>query len=235
MRQGLPKPLLPVGKKPLIDYWVDDFKECARVKEIYVVTNAFFHKEFEKWAHDAGFPPENIVNDGTLDNDTRLGAIVDINLVLETKGIVSRELDVLIVAGDTLFYRDFSVSSFVAAIPNTSATVYYELADQSEASKRGIIETDSQGYVTAFKEKPHPSQTTSRKACPALYFLTNEAAGLVQRFLDEKKDAPLAEKDAPGQLLAYLYMHTPVWAMQVSGRYDIGSIDDYRTTLAHFA
>eukprot|EP00124_Ichthyophonus_hoferi_P001349 Ihof_evm11s67 gene=Ihof_evmTU11s67 len=202
---GVPKPLLPVGRKLLIDYWIEDFKACPLVEETYVITNAHFYDSFKTWAVSTGFPVDNILNDGTTDNESRLGAISDINMVLEAKQIKSRGLDILIVAGDTLFYSDFSINAFLNSTVNTCRTVYYELKDPQEVTKRGIIETDVNGYITGFLEKPSLGQTTSKKACPALYYITNDAIPLVSEFLNEKKNAPLCERDAPGQLLAYIY------------------------------
>jgi glucose-1-phosphate thymidylyltransferase len=52
-----------------------------------------------------------IVNDGTESNDDRLGAVADIRFVVESRNISTE--NILIVAGDTLFFRDFSLRHFV--------------------------------------------------------------------------------------------------------------------------
>jgi hypothetical protein len=52
-----------------------------------------------------------IVNDGTESNDDRLGAVADIRFVVESLNISTE--NILIVAGDTLFFRDFSLRHFV--------------------------------------------------------------------------------------------------------------------------
>ncbi len=52
-----------------------------------------------------------IVNDGTESNDDRLGAVADIRFVVESRNISTE--NILIVAGDTLFFRDFSLRQFV--------------------------------------------------------------------------------------------------------------------------
>jgi hypothetical protein len=52
-----------------------------------------------------------IVNDGTESNDDRLGAVADIRFVVESLNISTE--NILIVAGDTLFFREFSLRHFV--------------------------------------------------------------------------------------------------------------------------
>lgn len=46
-----------------------------------------------------------VVNDGTTSNETRLGAAADLALVLEAKAEAIGDRDVLVIAGDTLFFR----------------------------------------------------------------------------------------------------------------------------------
>jgi UTP-glucose-1-phosphate uridylyltransferase len=122
---------------------------------------------------------------------------------LEAKEIGSTNL--LIVAGDTLFSNDFQLSTYLETCEvDGDNVVYYELTDPAEVSKRGIIELDPHGVVKNFIEKPSPSETASRLACPAFYFLKNQSLALVSKFIEEKKDRPLVERDAPGMLIAWL-------------------------------
>ena len=52
-----------------------------------------------------------LVNDGTESNEDRLGAVADICLVIQQQKFESE--DILIVAGDTLFFPDFSLKDFI--------------------------------------------------------------------------------------------------------------------------
>ena len=45
-----PKPLIPVGKRPLIDYVVDKLADIKSLSEIVVVSNNKFTPHFQKWA-----------------------------------------------------------------------------------------------------------------------------------------------------------------------------------------
>ena len=101
---------------------------------------------------------------------------------------------------DTLFYDDFSLSSFLAAFHQSPATAsdgafipYYTCPDEgtththtpyvinahtithtpTDTSRRGILELDDTGKVVSFLEKPLPTETTSRKAVSVLLSYNN--------------------------------------------------------------
>src|SRR5919204_6080391 len=96
-----PKPLLEVGGQPLVDWILDRIAEVSEIKEVHLVTNAKFAPAFQAWA-----PPEVVVHDdGTRDEDDRLGAIGDL-------AFVALDDDLLVIAGDNLF--DFSLRDFGA-------------------------------------------------------------------------------------------------------------------------
>lgn len=76
--------------------------------------------------------------------------------------------------------------------------------DDVGASKCGILEVDGDNKVTAFLEKPGPDATASRLACPCFYMFSPAALELMPKFLDDRKDGPLAARDAPGNFVRYL-------------------------------
>ena len=114
------KPLLPVAGKPMIDHVIEKLlgesksgsagsASSSVIDEIHVVTNNKFTPHFTKWAEDHGGSiagrPVRIWNDGTLTNEDRLGAIGDINFVMNKAPI---DDDLIVVAGDNLFSHDQS-------------------------------------------------------------------------------------------------------------------------------
>ncbi|KAJ3142604.1 T-complex protein 1 subunit epsilon [Physocladia obscura] len=165
---------------------------------------------------------------------------------------------VLVVAGDTLFLQDFSIKDFIQLANSKTRTTphglvaSYRVARDIDTLKTGIIEVNVDdrvvarnwnigagseednhsrvGYrVTSLMEKPDPSVTTSRLACPCFYYLPTESLPLVHEYVDEsvRKGDGLEARDASGRLVAWLVKHYPVYTVSVSGRLDIGGLESY--------
>src|SRR5829696_6341970 len=80
------KPLLEVAGKPMIEWVLDNLAPVPNIDSVYVVTNNKFAADFQTWADDYSKrqPKLNfkIVNDGSMNDSDKLGAIGDINLVV---------------------------------------------------------------------------------------------------------------------------------------------------------
>jgi glucose-1-phosphate thymidylyltransferase len=208
-----PKALLEVGGKPMLDRVLERI-EAMGVDETIVVTNAKFTPHFEEWARDK--PNVTVVNDGTTSNDDRLGAIGDIGFVLDELGI---DDDLVVVAGDNLFSED--ISGFAAYGREVEAPVIavHDVGDLALMREYNQIETDTDGRITFFEEKPANARTTL--AGVALYYYPRQTLPLVREYL-----AAGENPDQPGRLVQWLYPRTPVYTWRLPGEwYDIGSAE----------
>ncbi|XP_072274923.1 glucose-1-phosphate thymidylyltransferase-like [Pyxicephalus adspersus] len=225
---GVPKPLLPIGKFPLISYWVEALQARDETKDIFVVTNDFYYTKFKEWAKN--YPSVKVLNDGTSSNEKRLGAVSCIQLVIERFRIDDH---IVVIGGDTLFYEDFHLQDVLEKYEtlhegnNQANLVLSYNCKEEETRKYGILETDENQRITALLEKPSPTDTTSRQACPCFYVFSKHTVPLVKDFLMEKKDAPIGEKDAPGLFLSWLVIRKPVYCHPISGRFDVGNLESY--------
>ena len=104
--QDTPKPLIPVGNRPLIDYVVDKLQDIKSLSEIVVVSNNKFTPHFQQWAASRKGLPIRVVNDGTNTPEERLGSVGDIRFVWQKESSLQ---DWLIIGGDNLFDGDLSV------------------------------------------------------------------------------------------------------------------------------
>lgn len=229
---GVPKPLLPVGGVPLISRWVAQCEDAGIGRDnIHLVVNHYYYDKFMQWARDSDFPLGNILDDGTSTNEDRLGAVRDIHLLIHTRELQQHPW--IIVGGDTLFFDDFSLTNVVKeyeADRSRSIVLYYNV---EATEKTGILETDAQGLVTAFLEKPARTDTESRKACPCFYILSEGAVRYLQVYVDQA--TTLKEVDAPGSFIGKLHAHEPVFAYYISGRFDLGALDTYITADEYFS
>jgi glucose-1-phosphate thymidylyltransferase len=208
-----PKPLLEVGGRPLVDWILDRIGEVSEIEEVHLVTNAKFAPAFRAWA-----PPQVVVHDdGTQDEEDRLGAIGDLAFV----GLGGDDL--LVVAGDNLF--DFSLRAFVAfwrGKGRASAVALYDVGKVELARKYGIVELDADDRVIGFLEKP--ADPPSTLAATATYLFHREHLALVPRYLEEGNSP-----DQPGGFVAWLQAREPVYGYRFEGEWlDIGDHDQLR-------
>src|SRR5947207_14245230 len=76
LTDSVPKQLLPVGGRPMVD-WIFDMLRETNVEEIHLVTNARFATAFEQWAEGTGVDARD---DGNSTKDDRPAAIGDMQL-----------------------------------------------------------------------------------------------------------------------------------------------------------
>lgn len=160
------------------------------------------------------------VNDGTLTNDTRLGAIGDIQFVIDQLKI---DDDLMIIAGDNLFeFELVDFANFFYDKDSDCITTYHE-ANEAQLKRAGVIEIDEASRVLSFEEKPE--QPKSSFCVPAFYLYRKDTLPFFQKYLEEGNNP-----DAPGHFVPYLIKHKAVHAFQFQGkRYDIGTLESYET------
>jgi len=103
LTENFPKPLLPVQGKAILDHLIDDIDTLGAVDEYVVISNHKFAYHFIEWADRINNKKITVVDDGTSSNETRLGAVKDIQFAIDALGI---DDDMLVIAGDNLL--DFS-------------------------------------------------------------------------------------------------------------------------------
>jgi glucose-1-phosphate thymidylyltransferase len=212
------KPLLTVGGKPIIEWVIDNLADVPNLETIYVVTNDKFAPGFQAWSEryrsrQPKFTLE-IINDGSRNDEDKLGAIGDINFVVNRENLTRDSL--LIIAGDNLFTE--SLTGFVACAKETEATVaVYDVGDIDAIKKYGNIAVDADGIITHFEEKPQKPRGTL--AAIAIYYYSPQVLSLLTTYL-----AAGNNPDQPGRFVQWLYTRKPVKAFQIKGRWlDIGS------------
>ena len=216
LTENFPKPLLEVQGKAILDWLIDDMETSGAIDEYIVISNHKFAHHFETWARKSS--KITVLDDGTETNETRLGAVKDIQFAIEKLDLQD---DMLVIAGDNLL--TFSLTHFIryAQEKKASCTMRYYEDNWEKLLKTGVVTLDENDRILKMTEKsPNPE---THWACPAFYYYTKEDAALV-----EKGIAAGCGTDAPGSYLAWLCTQTPVYAMEMPGsRYDIGNLETY--------
>ena len=224
LTENFPKPLLKVGEKTILDWLLDDIDTAGFVDEYIVISNHKFAPHFEEWA-GAHHLPITVVDDGTSTNETRLGAVCDIQFAIEKLHL---DDDMLIIAGDNVL--DFSLTHFLryAKEKGTSCTMRYYEADTKRLTKSGVAELGDGDVLVSLEEKP--AEPKSHWCTPPFYFYKAEDA---RKIKDAIADG--CGTDAPGSLVAWMCKHSVLHSMEMPGsRYDIGNLESYEMVKATY-
>ncbi len=231
LTKNRPKPLLRIGEKTILDYLLEKFSEIDAIDDIFIVTNEKFFPNFQEWAERANksgrFPnfKLHVVNDHTENNETRLGAIADIQFVLDHYPIKE---DCLIAAGDNIFQFDFAEFLKFFQTKQSDIILAHPIANEERLRSAGVVEIDQAQRVIGFEEKPY--EPKSRLIAPALYIIKKEHLNLFRRYLDSENPS-----DAPGSFIAWLHEVVPVHAFVMQEHYyDVGTLEMYNEVCSEF-
>lgn len=228
LTENFPKPLLEVAGKSILNWLLEDIDGLPEINEHIIISNHRYAHHFEEWAKTCGLKnPVRVLDDGSTENENRLGAVRDIQFAIETLQI---QEDIMVIAGDNMI--DFSFRSFVDFFYQKKAAavmVNYE-ADQKVLQRCGVALLEDDFLVTEMEEKP---QNPKSNWCVGPFYLyRKEELPLIRQGIAEGCGV-----DAPGSLVSYFCQKTPVYAFDIrSGhRYDIGTLESYEEVKRIFA
>jgi len=222
-----PKPLIPVGERPLIDHVVDKLQGIRSLSEIVVVSNNKFTPHFQAWAASRGGRlPIRVVNDGTNTPEERLGSVGDIRYVWEREASLD---DWLVIGGDNLFDQDMSVFMDFSISKASAVTIgVFDIRDIGAAVKFGVVGLGQDRKVTSFQEKPNNPVSSLIAMC--VYYFPRQTIGFLAEYLRESQAV-----DAAGSYIKWLSEKKNVYGFQFSGKwYDIGSIESLEEARNHY-
>ena len=202
----------------MIEHVLDHIAPIPGIDRVYVVTNDKFAAPFQQWADGYRATKSKlnftIINDGSTDDTNKLGAIGDLNLVLEREQV---DDDLIVVAGDNLFSESIEAFGKFCREKNAPVLGVYDVGDLEAIKKYNAITVDDGGRITYFEEKPKVPQSTLTGI--ALYFYPRATLPLIRQYVAEGNNP-----DQPGRLVQWLYPRTPFYTWRVPGLwFDIGS------------
>jgi glucose-1-phosphate thymidylyltransferase len=211
------KPLLPVGRKKIIDVIYEKVKNFGRV---IISTNRRFEAEFVKWSRGKDI---DVVAEESTKEEEKLGAVKALSRVLS-----ELDDDVLVVAGDNLF--SFDISEFVSYYKSKSkpCTCLYDVGDYELAKRYGVAELRGDRIVK-FLEKPDNPPSTLVGI--GIYAFPPYIADLLDRYVSSSTEA-----DNIGNFMTWLCKKEELYGFSFSDGmwYDIGSPDSYIEALKMF-
>ncbi len=214
-----PKCLLEVDGRSILNWLCEKLCAVGDLSEIIVVTNAKFFDVLEVWRGSNGFTkPIRILNDGTVSNQTRLGAIGDLDLAIRACHLEAEDL--LVLSSDNLFRDGFGLFlEFARSKKDSGALALYDIGDPGKASKKfGVMRLDANARVIEFEEKPeHPK---SSFIGTGVYYFPKSSVRHIAEYLKSKH-----ANDAPGHYIRWLMGKIDIYGFLLKGLwYDIGDL-----------
>ncbi|HLD10615.1 MAG TPA: nucleotidyltransferase family protein [Candidatus Nanoarchaeia archaeon] len=214
---NIPKALIKVNNKHLIDYIIDKVKNIKEIDEIILVSNNKFYNQFLDWNKSNNI---KIINDLTNSNEERLGVVREMCFVIEKEKIND---DLLVIGGDNLFETDLNKMIQLFKKTNSSVIAAKDLEDPEKLKKKfGTIEIDDNYKIIGFEEKPENPK--SSLAGTFIYlFIKND----IKEFKNcvEEKNKP----DNAGEFIKYLANKRDVYCYIFKEEwYDIGNYEDLK-------
>lgn len=232
LTRNFPKPLLKIGEKSILGRMLEDIDRIPDIDEHIIVTNHKFAPIFEKWRdeelgirnEELGIrKPITIIDDGTSTNETRLGAVRDLQFAIEKAQV---DDDMLVVAADNLLF--FSFQGFVdfAKEKGTPCIMCHKQPSKEKLQRTGVVVLDENYKVLNMEEKPQEPKSTW--AVPPFYIYKKENIDMIMHAIENG-----CGFDAPGNLAHYMVDNVEMHAWPMAGtgenlRFDIGSLDTYK-------
>jgi len=225
---NMPKSLLNIGKRSIIDRIMDKLDRIKDVNDpVYIITNDKFFSNFDEWAKAAKHKcAVSLINDGSTNNDNRLGAIKDMSLVIEEQSISE---DLLIIAGDNLF--DFDLENFLAFAHKKAdgvSVALYDIGDIKLARNFGVVAIDDKNKVVEFQEKPENPRSTLIST--GIYYFPKNKLSFIKEYVKMQN-----KMDAPGYYMSWLAQEDKIYGFTFTEDwYDIGNIESYKKADAEY-
>lgn len=205
------KPLLPIGKKKIIDYIYEKVKKFDF--PIIVSTNKRFEEDFKEWAADKDV---ELVVENTTREEEKLGAV---KALAEIARVVDDEM--LVVAGDNLF--SFTLDEFMEFYRQKKApvTALYDVGDIDLASRYGVAELNGERILN-FHEKPEKPPSTLVGI--GIYAFPQYATKMLLEYVESNE-----KHDNLGDFISWLCKNTEVYGFSFDNGnwYDVGNPDSY--------
>lgn len=221
----IPKALLPVDGKPIIDFLVEKILDAPEIDRIVVSTNARFANHFRYWQQNMAprcDRPLRIAVEPTRREEEKLGAIGALAQVIGEEDLGGSEL--LVIAGDNLF--EFSLTDLLAFYRSREGLPVAAFCDLETPlalqGKYGAALLDQDGRVTEFQEKSmDPCSSLASTGC---YVFPETIEAHIAEYLAD----PAHSRDAPGYFIDWLRRKTGLAGFVFrEAWYDIGSFESY--------
>lgn len=213
---NFPKALLPIQGKEILKFMLDDLQSTSGIDETVLVTNHKYAQLFQTWI-STNYPNIKVIDNGTTTKDDRLGAIGDLQLVIDQLGWND---DILVLPSDTLY--EFKLSEVVTFFQkyNSFTNVVRDCGDlELIREKLGCAEVKDDKLIS-FEEKPKEPKSTYLSV--PVYIYPKKTLPLIKEYIQAGMNL-----DSPGAIIPWLLTKTECYAYNMGSgySYDVGTVE----------
>ncbi len=217
----LPKPMIPLVRKPVMESIVEHLKTHG-VSEIVVNTSHLapvlqdYFRDGERFGVQMAFSFEGSLVDGRIEGKA-LGSAGGVKRVQEFSGFFDETFVVL--CGDALIDVDLTAVYEFHKSRGAVATIVLKDVPREDVSKYGVVQTDNDGRILAFQEKPAVEDALSSTINTGIYLFEPEVIDYIPSNI---------EYDIGGELFPTLVeLGVPFYGIATPFQWiDIGSVPD---------
>jgi len=222
LTQDLPKPMIPILGKPVIEYLVQHLVR-------YGITDIMINVGYKHWRIENHFGNGAIygANIGySYEGTYKYGEVVP--QALGSAGGMRKIQDFgnffdttsIVICGDALIDLDFKAAIDEHRHKKALVSIVTKEVEHSEVSKYGVVETDEQDLIVSFQEKPSPDEARSNCISTGIYIVEPELLDYIP---------PNVSYDLASQLFPLMVEQgLPFYAQKHSFQWlDIGHVSGY--------
>ncbi len=213
----IPKPLFPLGGKPLVDHIVDRIINI-KINDIYLSVNKKFQDQFKYYASKRNDVKISLIVEPTMKEEEKLGAIKGLKYAMDRIDYDN----FIVIAGDNYF--DFELIDIYKKFMeiNKITIGLFELSSLEEARRFGVVEIDENNKIISFEEKP--DKPKSKLISTGIYLFPNGVSEKLTKYINDKNNP-----DQLGNFITWLIKNEDVYGIPLKGKwYDIGTLETYR-------
>lgn len=219
----IPKPLIPILQKPVMEFLVDLLREhgfdqiMVNVSHLAQEIESYFH-DGQRFGVQLGYSFEGSITDQGELVGQALGSAGGMKRIQDFSAFFDDTFVVL--CGDALIDLDLTAAVQWHRAKGSLATVVMKSVPQTEVSSYGVVVTDTEGRIQAFQEKPAIEEALSTNINTGIYIFEPEIFNHIPS---------QEEYDIGSQLFPKLVaIGAPFYGVTMDFQWvDIGKVPDY--------
>lgn len=181
LTKDLPKPMVPILGKPLMEYLIEHLARHG-ITEI-MVNVAYHHQKIERyfgdgrrWGVQLGYSYEGVLDHGDI-LPRPWGSAGGMRRIQDFSGFFDETT--LVLCGDALIDLDIGAALQEHHAKGAMASVVTLDVPRNDVQSYGIVVAAPDGQIQSFQEKPSPTEAKSTLASTGIYIFEPQALDLV--------------------------------------------------------